>query len=123
MMLTMRYGHICMLFFAWVLWTEESRFWNPKAEGWGSQTSDWEVVDGSSSETECRRKLADTMKRAANPDIPPNDDLMLKKTEDTITYLFFPKNTKETDKVRRSQVFRYVCLPDSVNPRPLKSEK
>lgn len=109
---------------AWVLWVEEERFLDPKGGHWGTQTRSWSVLDGSSSETECRRKLGETIKRMTNPDnLPKDEDVMYKVTGNTITFLFFQKDAKPTDKVKRSQVLHYVCLPDSVDPRDRSERK
>jgi len=108
----------------WVLWVEDERFWDPKGEHWGRQTRNWNVLDASSSEAECRRKLGETIKRVTNPENPPKDeDMMYKVTGDAVTFVFFPKDAKPTDKLRRSQVLRYICLPDTVDPRERSERK
>lgn len=103
---------------AWVLWVQEERFWDAKGGHSGAQTRRWNVLDASSSETECRRKLTETIERVTHPNPPPNDaDAMYKVTGDTVTFLFYPKDAKPTDTMTHSQVFHYVCLPDTVDPR------
>ncbi|MGH7828977.1 MAG: hypothetical protein ACREP8_02255 [Candidatus Binatia bacterium] len=109
---------------AWVLWVQEEQLSDPKGGNWGSQTRNWKVLDGSSSELECRQKLIERIKRATNPENPPKDEEVTHKvTGDTITFLFFPKGATSTEKVTRSQVLHYVCLPDTVDPREPKGSK
>jgi hypothetical protein len=110
---------------AWVLWVQEERFWDPKGGHWGRQTSGWSVLGASSSETECRRTLRDTVERVTHPDHPRSDaDVLYKVTGDTVTFVFYPKDAKETDAtMTRSQVLHYVCLPDTVDPRDRNDRK
>ncbi len=101
-----------------MLWVQDERFWDPTPKDWGHQTRSWGVLDASSSESECRRKLGATIKRVTSPENSPKDErVMYKVTNDVVTFIFFPKDSKPTDTVTHSQVLRYVCLPDTVDPR------
>jgi len=104
---------------AWVLWVLDERLGDdPKDRNWGAQTMRWIVLGAASSETECHRRLRDAIERVAHPDFPRLDaDVMFKVTGDTVTLLFFPKDSKPTDTMTRSQTFRYACLPDTLDPR------
>ena len=42
---------------AWVLWLEDSHYSAPGSQTWGPQTNKWNIVDTSSSGTECRQKI------------------------------------------------------------------
>ena len=109
---------------AWVLWVLDERLGDdPKGGNWGAQTMRWIVLGAASGETECQRRLRDTIERVAHPDFPRLDvDVMYKVTGDTVTLLFFPKDAKPTDTMTRSQTFHYACLPDTVDPRGLKGK-
>jgi hypothetical protein len=103
---------------AWVLWVLEERIGDPKDGNSGSQIKPWILLGAASSETECQRRLRDTIERVAHPDFPRLDaDVMYKVTGDTVTLLFFPKDAKPTDTITRSQTFHYACLPDTMDPR------
>ena len=53
-----------------------------------------------------------------HPDSSRDDeDVMLKVTENTVEFVFFPKGDKPTDTIKRAQILHYVCLPDTVDPR------
>lgn len=110
---------------ALVLWVEEIRYSDPKPKTWGTQTREWIIIDASSSEKECRQKIDDKiMNCILNSDgLSKIEDVYYKVTESTITFLFFNKDAKPDDKVKRSQVLRYICLPDAIDPRNKNSEK
>ena len=98
-----------------VLWVQDSRFGNPTGGRWGTQKSAWLVLTASSTETECRRKLRETIERVTNPEFPPKDEKVLYKvTGDTVSFLFYPK---DGGPMTANQILRYVCLPDTVDPR------
>ena len=109
---------------AWVLWVLDERLRDDlKDENWRAQTMRWIVLGAASGETECQRRLRDTIERVAHPDFPRLDvDVMYKVTGDTVTLLFFPKDAKPTDTMTRSQTFQYACLPDTVDPRGPKGK-
>lgn len=109
---------------AWVLWVQEERLSDPRGGHWGTQRSSWRVMGASSGETECRQRLRDTIQRVTQPEYPRQDaDVMYKVTEDTVTFLFYPKDAKPTDKMTHSQIFHYACLPDTVDPRERNERK
>lgn len=100
---------------AWVLWVQDNRFENPTGGRWGTQKSAWRVITASSTETECRRKLQETIERVTNPEFPPKDEKVLYKvTGDTVSFVFYPK---DGGPMTANQILRYVCLPDTVDPR------
>jgi hypothetical protein len=110
---------------AWVLWLEDSHYSAPRSQTWGPQTNKWSIVDTSSSETECRQKIQEKIINCIlnTENILKSEDVFYKVTKDTITFLFFNKDVKPDDKVKRSQVLHYICLPVTVDPRNQNSEK
>lgn len=109
---------------AWVLWVQEERFSDPKGGHWGAETQRWDVLDASSSEAECRRKLGERIKRVTNPDSSPKDvKVFYKLIGDTVRFLFYPKDAKPEDTMIAAQDLHYVCLPDTVDPREPKGRK
>ena len=107
---------------AWVLWVLDERLGDNDGN-WGAQTKGWILLGAASSETECQRRLRDTIERVAHPDFPRLDaDVMYKVTGDTVTLLLFPKDAKPMDPMTRSETFRYACLPDTLDPRGPKGK-
>jgi hypothetical protein len=108
---------------AWVLWVLEERLGDSRGGNRDVQTKPWFLVGAVSNETECQRRLRDTIERVAHPDFPRLDaDVMYKVTGDTVTLLLFPKDAKPTDTMTRSQTFHYACLPDTMDPRGPKGK-
>jgi hypothetical protein len=110
---------------AWVLWVEDRHYSAPKSQTWGTQTNKWSIVDASSSEKECRQKIEEKIINCIlnTENLLKSEDVYYKVTKDTITFLFFNKGVKPDDKVKRSQVLHYICLPGTVDPRNQNSEK
>ena len=110
---------------AWVLWMEDRQYSAPKSQTWGTQTSKWSIVDASSSEKECHMKIQEKIINCIlnTENLLKSEDVYYKVTKDTITFLFFNKDVKPDDKVKRSQVLHYICLPATVDPRNQNSEK
>lgn len=110
---------------AWVLWVEDRHYSAPKSQTLSTQTNKWSIVDASSSETECRQKIQEKIINCIlnTENLLESEDVYYKVTKDTITFLFFKKDVKPDDKVKRSQVLRYICLPAAVDPRNQNSEK
>ena len=110
---------------AWVLWVEDRHYSAPKSQTWGTQTNKWSIVDASSSEKECRQKIEEKIINCIvnTENLLKSEDVYYKVTKETITFLFFNKGVKPDDKVKRSQVLHYICLPGTVDPRNQNSEK
>ena len=110
---------------AWVLWLEDSHYSAPKSPTWGPQTNKWGIIDTSSSEKECHLKIQEKIINCIlnTENLLKNEDVFYKVNKDTITFLFFNKDVKPDDKVKRSQVLHYICLPATVDPRNQNSEK
>jgi uncharacterized protein YdeI (BOF family) len=110
---------------AWVLWVEDRQNSAPKSQTWGTQTNKWSIVDASSSEKECRLKIQEKIINCIlnTENLLKSEDVFYKVNKDTITFLFFNKDVKPDDKVKRTQVLRYICLPGTVDPRNQNSEK
>ena len=110
---------------AWVLWLEDSHYSAPRSQTWGPQTNKWNIVDTSSSETECRQKIQEKIINCIlnTENLLESEDVYYKVTKDTIKFLYFNKDVKPDDKVKRSQVLHYICLPATVDPRNQNSEK
>ena len=102
------------------------RFGNPKDNNWGTHTREWGVIDGFSTEKECRQRIEERIKKMTNPNYLPKDDYtMYKVTGNTITFLFYDKDTKpnESGKMRGMQIMHHACLPDTVDPREPSQRK
>jgi uncharacterized protein YdeI (BOF family) len=110
---------------AWVLWVEDRQNSAPKSQTWGTQTSKWSIVDASSSEKECHLKIQEKIINCIlnTENLLKSEDVFYKVNKDTITFLFFNKDVKPDDKVKRTQVLHYLCLPGTVDPRNQNSEK
>jgi len=110
---------------AWVLWLEDRQYSAPKSQTSGTQTSKWSIVDTSSSEKECRLKIQEKIINCIlnTENLLKSEDVYYKVTKDTITFLFFNKDVKPDDKIKRMQVLHYICLPATADPRNQNSEK
>ena len=110
---------------AWVLWVEDRQYSAPKSQTSGTQTSKWSIADASSSEKECRMKIQEKIINCIlnTENLFKSEDVFYKVNNDTITFLFFNKDVKPDDKVKRTQVLHYLCLPGTVDPRNQHSEK
>lgn len=110
---------------AWVLWVEDDRVSDPKKSGWGVEKTDWRLLGASSNEADCQRKLRDAIERVTTPDNKlDNAGVMYKVTGDTVSFAFFPKDAKLTDAIiTHSQLLRYFCLPDTIDPRNPKARQ
>lgn len=105
----------------WVLWDHDEKLWEPRGHGWGKQSSQWSVINASSNEEDCTRKLQEQVKLAVtNYSVPEDEEIMQKVEDNRISIMYFPKNSKPDDTVKRVQNIRYVCLPDTVDPREPK---
>lgn len=109
----------------WVLWANNEKFWEPRGYGWGKQSSQWSVINASSNEEDCMRKLQKQVTLAAtnaatNSFAPEGEEMMQKVEDNGISISYFPKNSKPDDTVKRVQNISYVCLPDTVDPREPK---
>ena len=104
---------------SWVLWADDQNFSNPVSKGWGSHTTEWVIVNASTSESECLTKMEETRMRLMKSlvSLSEEEDVMVKSEGDTISIAYFPKNAKATETIKRSQTIRYICLPDTVDPR------
>ena len=118
-------SEIAMADSAWVLWMEDSHYSAPRSQTWDPQTNKWGIIDTSSSETECRQKIQEKIINCIlnTENLLESEDVYYKVTKDTIKFLYFNKDVKPDDKVKRSQVLHYICLPATVDPRNQNSEK
>jgi uncharacterized protein YdeI (BOF family) len=110
---------------AWVLWVEDRQNSAPKSQTWGTQTNKWSIVDASSSEKECRLKIQEKIINCIlnTENLFKSEDVFYNVNKDTITFLFFNKDVTPGDKVKRTQVLHYLCLPGAVDPRSQNPEK
>jgi hypothetical protein len=119
---------VCMLCFAsptfaasaWVLWAEDFRYDNPTDSGWGTQTTDWALLHAFADETTCKRERGLAMLEVLANLQSDKYDVLYKMTDTMIKLNFFPKNAKPTDTIKHAQTIRYVCLPDTIDPRTPK---
>ena len=114
---------------AWVLWVQVHRISYPRDSAGHDldaiERVDWEVLGAASSEKQCGQKLREKIYEVTHPPFPAEDTRMLYKvTGDSVSVLFYPKASKDTDKTMiAQQLLSYVCLPDTVDPRAAKGAK
>jgi len=82
---------------AWVLWNDEARL----DYGTNTESRFWHPIAGVSRKPDCEARLRQEIEQVTHPDNPPKDVLF---------------------KIARIQTFRYVCLPDTVDPRGSKGK-
>src|SRR5437867_1364396 len=96
---------------AWVLWNDEARLdYATQAE-----SRFWHPIAGTVRKTECEARLRQEIDRVTQPDSRPKGAL-LKVLGDAVQVVHFHAD-KPNEKAAGIQTFRYVCLPDSVDPR------
>jgi hypothetical protein len=101
---------------AWVLWNDEVRL----DYGAHAESRVWHTVAGAANKLECDARLRKEIERVTTPDSRPKDAL-LKVYGDAVQVLHF-RSDPPTEKPVRVQTFRYVCLPDTVDPRGVKGK-
>ncbi len=96
---------------AWVLWNDEARL------DYATQAESrlWHPIAGTVRKTECEARLRQEIDRVAHPDNRPKGAL-LKVLGDAVQVVVF-RSDKPDQQAAGIQTFRYVCLPDSVDPR------
>jgi len=101
---------------SWVLWNDEVRL----DYGAYAESRVWHTVAGTASKPECDARLHKEIERVTHPDNRPKD-VLLKVHGDAVQVLHF-RSDSPTEKPVRVQTFRYVCLPDTVDPRGVKGK-
>ena len=102
---------------AWVLWVQDDRVSYLRGERSAPHMA-WSLLGASAKEADCQRKLRSAVAHVTKPDQHPSDTEVLSKVEgDTVSLVFLPKAAKPTETPTQSQILRYFCLPDTVDPR------
>ena len=101
---------------AWVLWNDEARL----DYATQSESRFWHPIAGAGKKTDCEARLRQEIDRVAHPDNRPKGAL-LKVLGDAVQVVLF-RSDKPNEKAAGVQTFRYVCLPDSVDPRGPKGQ-
>jgi len=101
---------------AWVLWNDEARL------DYATHTESrfWHTIAGAPRKPECEARLRQEIEHVTHPDNPPKD-VRIKAHGDAVQLLYF-RSDKPDEKIARVQTFRYVCLPDNVDPRGPKGK-
>lgn len=101
---------------AWVLWYEQAEILFPKDAPLSSSMS-WGLVQAASSEAECRRALSAEVKGRSQP----SENRKIMSGESSVHETIFQINDGRRQLVSMTD-FRYVCLPDTVDPRGPKGK-
>ena len=101
---------------AWVLWNDEARL------DYGTHTESrlWHTIAGSPRKPECEARLRQEIERVTRSDNPPRN-VRITVLGDAIQLLHF-RSDKPDQGIARVQTFRYVCLPDTMDPRGPKGK-
>jgi hypothetical protein len=103
---------------AWVLWVKDERIDYLKKT---PPQESWELLNALGTEVACRRELASAVARAT---IAARNDVRYTVDENVVGLAFFRTDAagRVTGTPIASQKFSYVCVPDTVDPRPPKSK-
>jgi hypothetical protein len=95
----------------WVLWNDEVRL------DYASHTEArlWHAVAGAPKKAECEARLREEIDRVMRSDNRPKGVLF--KAQGDAVQLTYSRSDKPDEKTSRVQTFRYLCLPESVDPR------
>lgn len=100
----------------WVLWNDEARI------DYANQTEArlWHAIAGASKEAECEVRLRAEIDRVMRSDNRPESVLF--KVQDNAVQLTYFRSGKPAEQVSKIQTFRYLCLPENVDPRAPKAK-
>ena len=101
---------------AWVLWNDEARL----DYGTNTESRFWHPIAGVSRKPDCEARLRQEIEQVTHPDNPPKDVLF--KVHGDAVQVLYVRSDKPAEKIARIQTFRYVCLPDTVDPRGPKGK-
>ncbi len=96
---------------AWVLWYEQSMAVSGEKGSYG-----WEVIGSYSSEVACEKEVARKVKSAST--ISPEEGATVKVQGNTVI-----TTLKSTTGPTAVSIMRFVCLPDTVDPRGPKGKR
>jgi len=107
---------------AWVLWVEIDTAWEPNEikKKWDRSDTNWELLDAFEDKKTCQSGLNEEIKKIITAQ-SENDkfDVMNKVEGNKVKFAFFFKNKKKqkTDVIQRSEIYRYICVPDTIDPK------
>jgi hypothetical protein len=101
---------------AWVLWNDEARL----DYGTHIESRVWHTIAGAPTRKKCEARLRREIERVTHPDNPPKD-VLFEVRGDAVQLLYF-RSDQPKETIARVQTFRYVCLPDTVDPRGPKGK-
>ena len=96
---------------AWVLWNDELRL----DYATGMATRSWHTVASASKKPDCEARLREEIGRVTRPDYVPKD-VRFKVIGDAVQVTYY-RPDKPDERTSRVQTFRYVCLPNTIDPR------
>jgi hypothetical protein len=101
---------------AWVLWNDEVRL------DYATQAESrlWHTIASATRKSECDARLRQEIERVTNPDNRPKE-VVFRVQGDAVQVMHF-RSDKPNDKVVGVQTFRFVCLPEKVDPRGPKGQ-
>ena len=104
---------------SWVLWAEVGSVWEPNeaAKRWDKHSINWKLLNAFNDKKSCQSGLNDAIKKITAPDKNEQYDVLYKVNDNEVTLFYFPNNAKGTDVIQRSETYRYICIPDSIDPR------
>jgi len=100
----------------WVLWNDEVRL------DYANQTEArlWHAIAGAPQKVECEARLREEIDRVMRSDNRPTG-VLLKAQGDAVRLTYY-RSDKPDEKTSRVQTFRYLCLPENVDPRGPKAK-
>jgi hypothetical protein len=98
---------------AWVLWVESAGAFDG-SDHTRTVALPWNLVQATSSQRDCERVLSEKM----HDNLRPGPRVTAKKVSDNVVFM----TLEATDGRVTTGLLRYVCLPDTVDPRGPKGK-
>ena len=100
----------------WVLWNDEARI------DYVNQTEArlWHAITGAPKKAECEAQLREEIDRVMRSDNRPKG-VLFKAQGNSVQMTYF-RSDKPTEQMSKIQTFRYLCLPENVDPRAPKAK-
>jgi len=98
----------------WVLWNDEARIDYAKQ----TEARLWHAIAGAPKKAECEARLHEEIDRVMRSDNRP-EGVLFKAEGNAVQLTYFRSPTEQMTKI---QTFRYLCLPENVDPRAPKAK-
>jgi len=104
---------------AWILWAEVYSAWDgdEKTGNWGKHDIRWNLINAHERKNDCEKALNETILKLAASKESEKIEVMYKVTDNIVSLAYVPKNSKNTGGTQRIQTYRYLCIPDTIDPR------